>query len=70
MTTALWSDHFNEPLTSGGIFIGFESERQAEEVAALYPAARMRAIEVEGAYLPPSDDLLAGRVVLGHREDT
>lgn len=66
---ALWTDEFNEVLTTGGIPIGFESERQAEEVAALYPEARMRPIEITGPYLPPSDDLLAGRVVLAYRED-
>ncbi len=69
VTYGLWTDLFQEPLTTGGIPIGFDSKEQAEAVAALYPAARMRPIEITGAWLPPSDDLLAGRLVLAYRED-
>jgi hypothetical protein len=66
----LWTDEFSEVLTTGGIPIGFESEEQAEAVAEFYPAARMRPIAITGPWLPPSDDLLMGRAILAHREDS
>lgn len=70
MTAALWSDVFNEVLAVGGMPIGFDSEEQAEQTATLYPAARMRVIEVDGGYWPPDEALLSGRALLVHRDDS
>jgi hypothetical protein len=69
VTYGLWTDEFNEVLTTGGIPVGFDSEEQAESVAALYPAARMRPIEISGPYVPPSDALLMGAIILAYREE-